>query len=53
MGYDPTIIPGWTDPEAETFAILRLEPTALRVMPGSLMLRGEGQLHTWTRRDDS
>lgn len=50
VGYDPAIIGGWTDPDAETFAILRLEPTALRVMPGSLMLRGEGQLHTWTQR---
>ena len=33
---------------AAGFGILRLEPTRLRVMPGSLMLRGEGRLHTWT-----
>ncbi len=49
VGYDPSIIPGWTDPDAAGFGILRLEPTRLRVMPGSLMLRGEGRLHTWTR----
>lgn len=49
VGYDPSIIPGWTDPDAAGFGVLRLEPTRLRVMPGSLMLRGEGRLHTWTR----
>jgi hypothetical protein len=47
VGYDPSIIPGWTDPDAAGFGILRLEPTRLRVMPGSLMLRGEGRLHSW------
>lgn len=48
VGYDPSIIPGWTDPDVPSFGILRLEPTRLRVMPGTLMLKGEGQLHTWT-----
>jgi len=47
VGYDPSIIPGWTDPTVPDFGILRLEPTRLRVMPGSLMLRGEGELLTW------
>ncbi len=47
VGYDPRIIPGWTDPDAATFGILRLEPTALRTMPGSFMLRGEGEMLTW------
>lgn len=47
VGYDPSIVPGWTDPTAEAFGVLRLTPTALRVMPGSLMLRGEGELMTW------
>jgi hypothetical protein len=47
VGYDPSIIPGWTDPDAEAFGILRLEPTGLRVMPGAVMLRGEGRVLTW------
>jgi hypothetical protein len=47
VGYDPSIIPQWTAPTAEAFGILRLLPTRLRVMPGSLMLRGEGELLTW------
>jgi len=48
VGYDPRIIPAWTGPDAEAFGVLRLDPTALRVMPGSLMLRGEGELQTWS-----
>ena len=47
VGYDPSIVPAWTDPTTPAFGGLRLEPTRLRVMPGSLMLAGEGQLRTW------
>lgn len=47
VGYDPAIIPQWTGPDVKAFGILRLEPTRLRVMPGSLMLAGEGELLTW------
>lgn len=47
VGYDPSIIPQWTSPEAEAFGGLRLVPDRLRVMPGSLLLRGEGELLTW------
>ncbi|HEY9556695.1 MAG TPA: pyridoxamine 5'-phosphate oxidase family protein [Acidimicrobiales bacterium] len=48
VGYDPSIIAGWTDPTAEAFGILRLEPHRLRLMPGALMLKGEGELLTWS-----
>lgn len=48
VGYDPRIIPGWTDPMAEGFGILRLDPHRLRVMPGSVMLKGDGQTLTWS-----
>jgi hypothetical protein len=48
VGYDPAMIPGWTEPTAPTFGVLRLEPTRLRVMPGSVMMRGEGELRTWS-----
>jgi hypothetical protein len=49
VGYDPGIIPVWPNPESEQFGILRLTPTRLRVMDGSLMAGGgEGQLLIWT-----
>ncbi len=50
VGYDPSIIPGWTSPTAPGFGALQLTPTRLRVFPGSLLLRGEGSLLTWSAR---
>ena len=50
VGYDPSIIPGWTDPDAASFGILRLEPYRLRVLPGSLLLTGQGEVLTWPAR---
>ena len=47
VGYDPSIIPPWTDPQAEAFGVLRLAPHRLRTMPGSVMLRGHGEVLTW------
>jgi hypothetical protein len=47
VGYDPSLIPQWTSAEAPEFGILRLRPRRLRVMPGSLMTKGEGALLTW------
>jgi len=47
VGYDPSIIPGWTSPDVEGFGGLRLTPDRLRVMPGSVLLRGEGEVLTW------
>jgi hypothetical protein len=49
VGYDPSIIPAWTSPEAPAFGILRLTPTRLRVMPGSVLLAGQGEVLTWRR----
>eukprot|EP01041_Mallomonas_annulata_P016572 gene16572-34524_t len=49
VGYDPSIIPGWTAPDSPSFGILRLEPVRLRVMPGSLMMAGVGELLTWKK----
>lgn len=48
VGYDPRIIPQWTDPDAASFGVLRLNPTRLRVMPGTLMTAGRGELFTWS-----
>ena len=49
VGYDSSIIPAWTSPTAPAFGILRLTPTRLRVMPGSVLLGGTGQVSTWRR----
>lgn len=48
VGYDPSLIPAWTSPEADAFGILRLDPHRLRVLPGTLMTAGEGELSTWS-----
>ena len=51
VGYDPGIIPMWADgPTSAQFAVLRLSPYRLRVMPGTVMTKGEGETLTWTVR---
>lgn len=48
VGYDPAIIPMWTDgPTSEQFAVLRLAPYRLRVMPGTVMTAGTGEVQSW------
>lgn len=47
VGYDPRLIPAWTEPTVEEFGVLELHPRSLRVMPGSLMMAGQGELLTW------
>lgn len=47
VGYDPRIIPFWPNPDAPAFGVLRLKPHRLRVMPGSVMLAGTGEVLTW------
>ena len=47
VGYDPSIIPMWTSPDVAEFGVLRLTPTRLRVMPGTLMTGASGELLTW------
>ena len=51
VGYDPAIIPAWTSPTADTFAVLRLEPWRLRVFPGTVLLTGGevGEVLVWQR----
>ncbi|MDX1892500.1 pyridoxamine 5'-phosphate oxidase family protein [Mycolicibacterium sp. 050158] len=49
VGYDPYVIPMWADgPTSEQFAVLRLHPYRLRVMPGTAMTEGVGETLTWT-----
>ena len=47
VGYDPSIIPPWTSPEADAFGALRLEPWRLRVFPGTMLLQQTGEVLTW------
>ena len=49
VGYDPSIIPVWDSPTADSFAVLKLDPWRLRVMPGNVMLTGgtQGEILVW------
>jgi hypothetical protein len=47
LGYDPAIIPAWTEPTAESFAVLRLDPYRLRVFPGSVLFGQGGEVLHW------
>jgi hypothetical protein len=47
LGYDPSIIPAWTSPTAEAFAVLRLEPWHLRVFPGGVLFGQGGEVLDW------
>jgi hypothetical protein len=47
VGYDPRMIPAWTTPTADAFAVLRLDPWRLRVFPGSVMMGQGGTVYTW------
>jgi hypothetical protein len=48
VAYDPGIVPAWRDgPTSPAFAALRLEPWRLRVMPGTAMLTGAGEILRW------
>lgn len=48
-GFDPRSEPSWDSPASPTFGVVRLTPRWLRVMPGTLMLKGEGEVWTWRR----
>lgn len=47
VGYDPSIIPFWPHPDVPEFGVLRLSPRRLRVMPGTVLTAGSGELLTW------
>ncbi len=48
VGYDPSIVPGWDDPMSPGFGVLELTPRRLRVMPGTMMTQGVGELGVWS-----
>jgi hypothetical protein len=47
VGYNPTIVPAWTSPTADAFAVIKLTPWRLRVFPGSLMFDRTGKMLVW------
>jgi hypothetical protein len=48
VGYDPYIIPQWKDgPTSDSFAVLRMAPYRLRVMAGTVMTHGNGEVLSW------
>ena len=48
VGYDPAIVPAWSGgPTSSAFAAFRLEPWRLRVLPGTAMLGGGGDVLRW------
>ena len=48
VGYDPNIIPEWRDgPTSDAFAAIRLSPYRLRVMAGTVITKGEGEVLLW------
>ena len=44
VGYNPSIIPGWDSPGSPGFAVLKLDPWRLRVMPAAVMMEGKADL---------
>jgi general stress protein 26 len=51
-GFDPAIHPDWESAESPTFGVLEVSPRWLRVMPGTLMLSGTGDVLTWSSVGD-
>ncbi len=55
VGYDPAIIPAWKGgPTSDEFAVLRLDPWRLRVMPGTALLTGDASgILTWSAEGEA
>lgn len=50
VGYDPRIVPVWTSPMADAFAVLCLQPWRLRVFPGSVLMGRGGRVLVWREK---
>ncbi|MDT5049810.1 MAG: hypothetical protein QOG75_5708 [Mycobacterium sp.] len=49
VGYDASTIPMWAKrPTSDQFAASQLSPYRLRVIPGSVMMKGVGVTLSWT-----
>ena len=49
VGYDPSMIPGWDNADAEAFNALKLTPYKVRVMPGESLMNGTYDAALWRR----
>ena len=49
VGYNPAIIPAWTNPTCEAFAGIKLNPWRLRVFPGAFLTGQGGQILKWRK----
>jgi hypothetical protein len=47
VGFDPAMIPFWDGPTSPRFAVLRLDPWRIRLMPGEVLLSQTGNVLTW------
>lgn len=47
VGYNPRIVPAWESPECDAFAVIRVEPWRLRVVPASAVLGQGGKTLKW------
>lgn len=45
----PAIIPGWSSADSPEFGVPRVEPTWLRVLPGSMLTQGTSDVLVWSR----
>jgi hypothetical protein len=54
VGYDPSIVPAWTDAASPTFGALRLHPWRLQVQPATVLLQGRLDLRlSWREPVDA
>lgn len=49
LGYDPAMIPAWDGPLSPNFAVLRLEPWRIRLMPGTVLWEQAGNTLVWEK----
>lgn len=47
LGYDPADIPAWESPASPTFAVIRLEPWRIRLMPAEVLWEQQGNVLVW------
>jgi hypothetical protein len=47
VGYNPRIVPSWESPDCDAFAVIRVEPWRLRVLPASAVLGQGGKMLKW------
>jgi hypothetical protein len=48
VGYDPSIVPGWDTATASAFAVVRLAPWRIRVVPGTTLSGQGGEPRVWS-----